>query len=83
MECGLVGDKTMNDGGAVAPIGKAQSVEPGGTSWSQKSFEADFVPSGVVMVAGRCVAHCAARPRFLVVALPGWISARRFRRSLP
>jgi hypothetical protein len=32
MECCLVGDKTMNEGGAVAFLGKAQSVKPGGPS---------------------------------------------------
>jgi hypothetical protein len=57
MECCLVGDKTMNEGGAVAPLGKAQSVEPGSPSGSQVSLQADFVPSGLAMIAGRCLAH--------------------------
>ena len=42
MECRLVGDKTMNRGGAVALMGKAESVKAGGPSGIQVSLEADF-----------------------------------------
>lgn len=57
MECCLVGDKTMNEGGAIALLGKAQSVNPSGPSGSEVSLEADFVPSGLAIIAGRCLAH--------------------------
>jgi hypothetical protein len=59
MECCLVGDKTMNDGGAVALLGKAHSGKPGGPSGSQVSLEADFVLSGVVVAGLTALAFLA------------------------
>ena len=44
-ESGLVGYRAMDDGGAVALAGEAQSVEPGGPSGIEVPLEADFVPS--------------------------------------
>ena len=48
MKSGLVDDKTMDEGGAVALVGEAQSVEPSGPSRSEVPFETDFVPSNLV-----------------------------------
>jgi hypothetical protein len=38
----LIGDRTRDDGGAVALIGEVQSVEPGGPSRIEVPLEADF-----------------------------------------
>src|SRR5215204_3235887 len=38
---------------------EAQPVEPGGPSGVEVALEADLVPSGPVVIAGRCVAHGA------------------------
>ena len=51
MKSGLVDDKTMDEGGAVALVAEAQSVEPSGPSRSEVSFETDLVPSNLVPVA--------------------------------
>jgi hypothetical protein len=64
MECCLVGDKAGDDRGAVVLTGKAQSVKPGGPSRSQVPLEADFVPSSVMIMAGRCVAHGCSLPAY-------------------
>ena len=45
MQRGLVGYRAVDDGGAVALVGEAQSVEPGGPSGIEMPLEADFVPS--------------------------------------
>src|SRR6266568_9114934 len=68
---GLVDHRAMDDGGAVAFVGEAQSVKPGGPSGIEVPLEADFVPVWVVMRAGRYFAHC---PPFSC-RLAGWISA--------
>ena len=49
MKGGLVEDRARNDGGAVALVGEAQPVEPGGPSGVEVPLEADFVPSGPVV----------------------------------
>ena len=36
---------------------EAQPVEPGGPSGVEVALDADLVPSGPVVIAGRCVAH--------------------------
>jgi hypothetical protein len=51
MKSGLVNDKTMNEGGAVALVGEAQSVEPSGPSRIEVPFETDFVPYRLVPIA--------------------------------
>jgi hypothetical protein len=56
---GLVGYGAMDESGAIAFAGEAQSVEPGGPSGIEVPLEADFVPSRVVMAAGRYFAHGA------------------------
>ena len=45
MQCGLVGYRAIDDGGAVALVGEAQSVKPGGPSGFEAPLEADFVSS--------------------------------------
>ena len=50
MQCGLVGDRAGDEGGAVVLVGEAQSVEPGGPSGVEVPLEADFVPSGLVIM---------------------------------
>ena len=40
-------------------VGEAQPVEPGGPSGVEVALEAYLVPSGPVVIAGRCVAHGA------------------------
>jgi hypothetical protein len=52
MESGLVDDKTMDEGGAVALVAEAQSVEPSGPSRSEVPLETDFVPSNLAPFAG-------------------------------
>ena len=51
MKSGLVDDKTMDEGGAVALVGEAESVEPSGPSRSEVSFETDLVPSNLAPLA--------------------------------
>jgi hypothetical protein len=51
MKSGLVDDKAMDEGGAVALVGEAQSVEPSGPSRSEVTLETDFVPSNLVPIA--------------------------------
>ena len=46
-----VDDKTMDEGGAVALVAEAQSVEPSGPSRGEVSFETDLVPSNLVPIA--------------------------------
>src|SRR5450631_2243770 len=57
VERGLVGYRAMDEGGAVAAVGEGQPVEPGGPPGVEVPLEADLVPSRVVMVAGRYLAH--------------------------
>jgi hypothetical protein len=76
MKGGLVGDKTMNCGGAIALIGEAQPSEPADPSGTEVPLDADFVLSGVVMMACRCFARCA--PFRLLLA---WMDLRRRRRA--
>ena len=57
MECCLVGNKARDDGGAVALVGQAKSVKPGGPSKIEVPLDADFVSSGLAMIADRCLAH--------------------------
>ena len=57
MECCLVGNKARDDGGAVALMGQTKSVKPGGPSRIEVPLEADFVPSGLALIAGRYLAH--------------------------
>ena len=59
VERGLVGYRAVDDGGAVALAGKAQSVEPGGPPAVEVPLEADLVPSGAALAAGRYLAHGA------------------------
>jgi hypothetical protein len=56
---GLVGHRAMDDGGAVAAVGEGQPVEPGGPPGVEVPLEADLVPSGAVMAAGRYLADGA------------------------
>jgi hypothetical protein len=72
MQRGLVGYRAADDGGAVGLVGKAQSVKPRGPPGIEVSFEADFVPSRVVMRAGRYVAHLPS-----LQLSPGWMDLRR------
>ncbi len=51
MKSGLVDDKAVDEGGAVALVGEAQAVEPSGPSRSEVPFETDFVPSNLVPLA--------------------------------
>jgi hypothetical protein len=51
MESGLVDDKTMDEGGAVALVAEAQSVEPSGPSRREVPVETDFVPPHLVPAA--------------------------------
>src|SRR5580693_6841559 len=57
VERGLVGDRAMDDGGAVAVVGEGQPVEPGGPPGSEVPLEADLVPSRAVLVAVGYVVH--------------------------
>jgi hypothetical protein len=52
MKSGLVDEKTMDEGGAVALVGEAHSVEPSGPSRSEVALETDFVPSNLAPFAG-------------------------------
>jgi hypothetical protein len=63
MECCLVGNKARDDGGAVALMGQTKSVKPGGLSRIEVSLEADFVPSGLALISGCCLAHDRKRRR--------------------
>jgi hypothetical protein len=62
MERGLVDDRTMDDGGAVAVAGEDQPVEPGRPAGAEVPLDADLVPAGAVPVAGRRVGHRAPFP---------------------
>src|ERR1700722_5503794 len=57
MQRGLVCYGAMDDGGAVAVVGEGQPVEPGGPPRIEVPLEADLVPSRVVVVTSRHVAH--------------------------
>ena len=61
MQRGLIDDRAAQDGCPVAILGETHSVKPGRPSSIQMPFEADFVLSGFVTIARRCVcfAHCA------------------------
>lgn len=48
---GLVDDRTMDEGRAVAVVGQGQPVKPGGPSGIEVPPDADFVPSAA------CVAN--------------------------
>src|ERR1044071_4660872 len=60
VECGLVGYRAMDDGGAVAAVGNGQPVEPGSPPAVEVPLEADLVLSGAVIAAGRYLAHGAS-----------------------
>jgi hypothetical protein len=55
MQRGLVDARTANDGCAIALLGKAQSVEPGGPSGLEVPLEADFVLADLTISIRRCV----------------------------
>ena len=57
MERRLVGDRAVDDGGAVALVGEAQPVEPGGPSGIEVPLEADLVASGLVSIGVARSAH--------------------------
>src|SRR5215207_758757 len=61
---GLVDDRTVDAGRAVAVVGEGHPVEPGRPSGVEVALEADLVPSGPRTGAGRCVrlAHGASVP---------------------
>src|SRR5579863_6005657 len=59
VECGLVGYGAVDDGGSVAVVSDGQPVKPGGPPGIEVPLEADLVPSGTAIVAGRYVAHGA------------------------
>src|SRR5688572_20398697 len=61
MQRSLVRDRAMDDGGAVAVVGEAQPVKPGGPSGIEVPLEADFVTSGLMAIVSRsaCFAHRA------------------------
>src|SRR5450755_460790 len=65
MQRGLVGDRAVDDGGAVGAVGNGQPVEPRGPPGVEVPPEADLVPSRVLMAAGRYLAHGAP---FLLLA---------------
>src|ERR671933_488878 len=44
VECGLVGDRAVENGGAVGLSGQGHAVEPGGPAVGEVSFHADLVP---------------------------------------
>ena len=48
---GLVGDRAVDDGGAVALVAEAQAVEPGSPAGIEVPLEADLVASGLVAIA--------------------------------
>ena len=48
MQGGLVDDRAVDEGGAVALPGEGQPVEPGGPAGVEVSLEADLVLSGLV-----------------------------------
>ena len=54
MQRGLVDDRAMDDGGAVALVGEAQSVEPGGPAGVEVPLEADLVPPSAAVVGSSC-----------------------------
>ena len=70
VQSGLVDDEAGDDGGAVAVVGQAQPVEPGGPAGIEVPLEADFVPSGLVR-RSMCRSSCSFR-----CCRPGRISAR-------
>ncbi len=49
--------RAVDEGGAVAAAGNGQPVEPGGPAGVDVPLDADLVPSGAVMGAGRHRAH--------------------------
>jgi hypothetical protein len=51
MQRGLVGDGAVDDRDAVARVGEAQPVEPGGPPGIEVPLEADLVSSGLAAVA--------------------------------
>src|ERR1700722_13815662 len=71
MQRGLVCYGAMDDGGAVAVVGEGQPVEPGGPPRIEVPLEADLVPSRVVVVTSRHVAHV-----LLLLSL-AWTDLRR------
>src|SRR6185312_10233305 len=44
VQCGLVGDRAVEDGGAVGLPGEGHAVEPGGPAVGEVSLHADLVP---------------------------------------
>ena len=51
MEGRLVDHEAAEDGGAVALVAEAESVEPGCPTVIEVPFEADLIASGVVAIA--------------------------------
>src|ERR1700755_1582529 len=56
---GLIGHEAMDEGGSVAVASDGQPVKPGGPPGIEVPLEADLVPSGTAIAAGRYVAHGA------------------------
>src|SRR5712692_4615864 len=65
MQRGLVDDGASEDGCAVALVGEAHPVEPGGPSGGEVPLEADFVTSRLVMVVNGCVWLAHGAPSFV------------------
>ena len=59
---GLVDHRAMEDGGAVALVGEAQPVKPGGSASIEVPLEADCVTSGLVTVVNGYVSFTHGAP---------------------
>src|SRR5438309_2633291 len=59
MQCGLVGDVTADDGGAVVFAGDAQPVEPGLPPMPEMSLDADLVLRDVGVISIRSATRVA------------------------
>src|SRR5437016_2702577 len=66
MQRGLVDDGASEDGCAVALVGEAHPVEPGGPSGSEVPLQADFVTCRRVIVVSGCVWLAHGAPSFVV-----------------
>src|SRR4051794_22441472 len=56
MQCRLVGDGSVENGGAVGAPGQVHAVEPGGPARSEVSLQPDRVPVGLwVGTHARCL----------------------------
>src|SRR5437588_2024621 len=65
MQRGLVDDGASENGCAVALVGEAHPVEPGGPSRGEVPLEADFVTSRRMMVVSSCVWLAHGAPSFV------------------